>query len=244
VETNGFNLKPMIKEVKKYDRYFAQSEAIKTLFSKAHFDETKFKIIPNFFDPYLHEEIKSKKIEPKDKITILYVGVLKKHKGVHNLIKAFKRIENENLVLQIMGDGSQRDKLEKLSGKDKRIKFLGLINYRSQEFVKRYKQADIFVHPGLWPEPFNRTILEAGISKNAMVVSDIGAPPEVLRNQALIYPPNDVEALTDNLRYLIDHPKRRKKMAETVHDYLIKEYSLSSAIDKLENEYQKLISKN
>ncbi|MFW5895261.1 MAG: glycosyltransferase family 4 protein [archaeon] len=230
--------------VKQYDRYFAQSEAIKHLFSKAGFNKSKFTIIPNFFDPILHKDIKDTKVKSKDKIVVLYVGVLNTHKGVHNLVKAFKNIRNQNVELQIMGDGKKRKELEKSSIKDDRIKFLGLIPYRSNEFIKKYKQADIFVHPGLWPEPFNRTILEASISKNAMIVSDVGAPPEVLKNQALIYPPHDVETLTNHLKYLIDNPKKRRKMAENVYDYVIKKYSLKSAIDKLENEYRKLISRN
>jgi len=226
--------------VKKYDKFFAQSEAIKTLFSKAGFNKSKFKIIPNFFDPELYTKINNSKSYISEDTIILFLGRIDRVKGVGNLIKAFKKINTDGIELRIIGDGQRKETLEKKYQNHPKINFLGFIPYKSEEFVKNYKEADIFVHPGLWPEPFNRTLLEAGISKNAMIVSDIGAPPEVLENQALIYPPNSVESLSRKLKYLINNPEKRKNLAKETHDYLIAEYSLKSAIDKIEAEYRDL----
>lgn len=225
---------------RKYDNYFVQSKPMKALFSEANFDKLKTKLIPNFFDPTFYEKLKDFKSENGDKLVVLYLGGLKQNKGVSNLIKAFKKIKKNNIELRIVGNGSQKENLMKIAKDDERIKFLGFLEYKSDEFTKQYLESDIFVHPGIWPEPFNRTILEAPLAHNAMIVSDIGAPPDVLKDKALIYDPHNVQELADCLRELIDKPEKRNKMANEVHDYILEKYSLESAIDKLEREYEKL----
>lgn len=228
--------------IRKYDKYFAQSKAIKVLFSKAGFDHSKIQNVPNFYDPELYEKIRKEKKKNNENVVVLYIGGLKGNKGVDKLIKAFKKIKQKKVELQIMGDGPQKRMLEKMSNEDKRIKFFGQIPYKSDKFVKNLKKADIFVHPGIWPEPFNRTILEAAISRTAIIASDIGAPPEVLGDKALIYDPHDIQGLVDCLKKLINNPEMRNKMREDIHDYILDEYSLESAIDKLEKEYERVIN--
>lgn len=228
--------------VKKYDKYIVQSDSTKTLFSKAGFDKSKMTIVPNFYDPELYEIIKKEKVKKEnDNIAILYVGGTKRHKGLHKLIEAFKMIKNENVELQIMGTEADAERRKKMNINDNRIKFLGKIPYKSKNFIERYKKSDIFVHSGIWPEPFNRTILEAPLAHTAMIVSDIGAPPDVLEDKALIYDPYDIQGLADCLKELINNPEKRKRMGDEVNDYIVREYSLESAIDKLEEQYEKLL---
>jgi len=224
-----------------YDKYFAQSETINQLLTNAGIDSSKVEIIPNFFDPDFYKKIKEKEKKNTEKTIILFVGYIRRRKGLDKLIKAFKKIHSNKIELRIVGDGSGKEEAKKLAGNDKGIKFLGHIPYKSDELIETYIDADIFVHPGIWPEPFNRTILEAAISKNAIIVSDIGAPPEVLEDKALIYDPHDIKGLVDCLKELINNPEKRKKMEQEVHDYIFEEYSLESAIDRLEQEYKKLL---
>jgi len=228
--------------VKKYDKYIVLSKSTKTLFSKAGFDKSKMTIVPNFYDPDLYKIIKNENVKKKDdNIVILHAGGIKRHKGFHQLIEAFKMIKNEDVELQIMGTGAEEKRRKEMNINDNRIKFLGKIPYKSKNFVERYKRCDIFVHSGIWPEPFGRTILEAAISKNAIIVSDIGAPPEVLGDKALIYEPHNIQELKEKLIELIDYPEKRNKLAERAYKYIIKEYSVERSIDKLETEYEKLL---
>ncbi|MFW5895199.1 MAG: glycosyltransferase family 4 protein [archaeon] len=226
---------------KKYDRFFSLSDSLRTLFSKAGFDKSNIDIIPNFYDQELYDEVKNFPVQKKDKTIILYVGRIDKVKGVHNLIKAYKKINKKNKELRMIGDGSMKKPLQIKYGDDKNIKFLGKVKYKSKEFIRNFKEADIFVHPGVWPEPFGRTILEAAISKNAIIVSDIGAPPDVLGDKALKYPPHDIESLTEILIDLIENPEKRELLANQAHDYIIKNYNVENSIDKLEKKYKRLI---
>ncbi|MEF8873952.1 MAG: glycosyltransferase family 4 protein [Candidatus Thermoplasmatota archaeon] len=226
---------------KKFDKIFTQSEAIKVLFSKSGYNTSKIEIVPNFYDPSLYDSIRKQDVKESDKIKITYVGKIEEHKGIDDLVQAFLRLEDENVELRIIGKGTEKKKLEDRYSKKDEIKFLGKIPYASSRLIKSYKESDIFVHPGLWPEPFNRTILEAAVSKNAIIVSDVGAPPEVLEESALTYPPGEVEGLSAKLKRLIDDGEKREELAEKSHDLVIGEYSIGDAIDELEKEYKKLL---
>jgi glycosyltransferase involved in cell wall biosynthesis len=227
--------------IKKYDKFFVLSKPLETLFVKGGFDRSKMVITPNFYDADMVEKLKKITIIESKKTIILYVGQLKFHKGVHNLIKAFQYLNTKNAELWIVGDGPEKIKLENLCKNGDGIKFFGSVSYKSDDFLYYFKQADIFVHPGLWAEPFGRTILEAAISNNAIIVSNIGAPPYILKDKALIYDPNDIQGLAECLKELIRNPNKRKKLADEVHNYILKEYSLEKSIDKLEIEYEKLL---
>lgn len=227
---------------KRYDKYFALSKSLKVLLSKAGYNKSKISIIPNFFDPKLYIQLQNFDGEKSQKLVILYVGTLKKRKGVSNLIKAFMNINNKGIELRIVGDGPQKEKLIKIAEGDNKIEFLGKIPYKSEKFVKNYVEADIFVHPGIWPEPFGRTILEAAISKNAIIVSNIGAPPNVIGDKGLTYEPNDIQGLKKRLVDLIVNSEKRNKLAEEAYKYIIEEYSVENSIDKLEREYENLLN--
>lgn len=229
---------------REYDRYFTQSNSNRLLLSKAGFDKSKIKIIPNFYDPELYDKIKLKSRKKSERIIILHVGRIAKQKGVQNLIMAFKKINNTNVELRIMGDGPLRKIIQMENKNNTRIKFLGLIPYNSKEFVENYTSSDIFVHAGIFPEPFNRTILEAAISKNAIIVSNIGAPPEILQDNALTYEPHDIQGLTDCLTKLINNSKKREELALNAHNQIIKEYNLERSISRLELEYEELLRKS
>lgn len=58
---------------------------------------------------------------------------------------------------------------------------VALLGYVDHEQIKTlYAEADLFVHPGIWPEPFGRTILEAMQMGLAVVATNVGGPAEVI----------------------------------------------------------------
>jgi glycosyltransferase involved in cell wall biosynthesis len=84
----------------------------------------------------------------KDKKILLYAGRLGKEKSVDFLIESFKLIHQNNpdTVLVLVGDGHEKENLEKLVEKlnlQENVFFCGLINHRY--IPKVYADADIFV---------------------------------------------------------------------------------------------------
>lgn len=229
---------------KKHDLFFAQSEAIEDLYSNSGFDRSKFRIVGNFYDPKFYEKIQNiETSEKEDRVNILYVGRIIKKKGIDHLIQAFKEIPEEKAELTIVGNTPPRYEPVEIPDKEN-IELKGFLPYNSKELVSTYKESDIFVHPGIWPEPFNRTIIEAAISRNALVVSDVGAPPEAFKDEALIFKKGEVKDLEEKLRKLINNKQLREELMEKAFKKTKKKYSPEKCISKIEKHYKELINKN
>ncbi len=108
----------------------------------------------------------------------------------------------ERLELTVVGDGPERDTLtERAAGTAAadRIEFTGSVPY--EEVTRAYADADVFVHPGVWPEPFGRTIIEAMQAGLPVVATDIGGPAETIPQSALLATPGDPESLSERIEY-------------------------------------------
>jgi len=84
----------------------------------------------------------------QDKKIILYLGRLGKEKNIDFIIKSLKDILNdkEDVYLAIVGDGPERENLEKLAqdyGIEKKVLFTGFISRKN--VPKVYSDSDIFV---------------------------------------------------------------------------------------------------
>ena len=93
---------------------------------------------------------------------LLYAGRLAKEKNTQTLLRAFEilhpRRENK-FHLMIIGDGPQRDKVQKLQ---RRLGNISWISYcaDSVDLARYYRAADLFVHPGV-QETFGLVALES-----------------------------------------------------------------------------------
>ena len=93
---------------------------------------------------------------------LLYAGRLANEKNTQTLFRAFEllRQRNENKFhLLIIGDGPQRNKVQKLQ---RRIENISWISYcaDSIDLARYYRAADLFVHPGV-QETFGLVALES-----------------------------------------------------------------------------------
>lgn len=229
--------------VKKIDKFLAVSKAMKKLHEKAEFDPEKIELAYNAYDPELKKHIDNHKVEKNpEKIRILYLGRIDEKKGVEDLIRAFNKIKKENTELNIVGDGNNRQNLKEKYGNDPQINFVGKVEYNSNEMVKQYKKANIFVHPARYPEPSGRALTEAGISHCAIIASNKGGPPEMIRNRGQLFKPGNVDDLAKKLNKLVTNRKLQKQAAEKCFKYFSK-YTPERTIDNIEKEYKKLLKK-
>ena len=119
----------------------------------------KIKVIPLSFDPKY--EISEGKKKPVDRdFELLFVGKLRKYKGVEYLITA---IQGLSVRLTIVGNGEELDSLQE------QVNFLGIkdqvifvTNASDQELSKIYKASDLFILPSInEAEAFGVVQLEA-----------------------------------------------------------------------------------
>jgi glycosyltransferase involved in cell wall biosynthesis len=83
-----------------------------------------------------------KYLEKKEK-NIVYGGSLNEYSGILNLIKAFDFVEDENIVLDIYGDGYNRDLIEK--SVSERIRYHGKVS--NEEMTRIQRNAWILINP-------------------------------------------------------------------------------------------------
>lgn len=188
------------------DGYTALSPPVKEVYAGYGVDESLIQIVPNMADPTFPETLTDGGKGTKTRI--LFAGRTDPTKGVDTLIAACKQLEGDYHV-DIVGDdildygfglAEIEDEIQK-HGLSDCVSTHGWVDY--QDLSEYYAQADVFVHPGKWPEPFGRTILEALQHDCAVVCSNTGAPPWVAGSACLTFPKGDSDILAYRLNSII-----------------------------------------
>ena len=75
----------------------------------------------------------------------MYSGILEKVTGIEMLIDAFLECNDDNIQLNVTGDGSLAEWIRDVSKRDNRIHYYGCIPY--DEYRKKLSEADILINP-------------------------------------------------------------------------------------------------
>ena len=227
--------KVMTRCMKEIDRYIPLSESVKNIYLNNGFEERKMRVIPNMLDESFIDE----NVEFSDNGgVILYVGGLRPGKGVKYLIDSIAHLP-DRYSLKIVGDGKIRDELKKRtreSNLNDRIDFTGNIPYDRLSNI--YTESDIFVHPGIWPEPLNRTLFEAMQAQLPVVCTNIGGPPEMVPQEELHVEPGSPVDLATGIRYAY---RNKDNIGRYNLQYLYDNYTPYEIIQKIIDVYRELI---
>lgn len=108
----------------------------------------------------------------------VYAGTLSPLKGVHLLVRAFRRISREDISLCIYGEGDEKYEQKLRRAADSRIKFCGAACAR--DMPKIYSEADCVIVPSMWYETYNFVLREAASTGALIIAADIGAMSEAI----------------------------------------------------------------
>lgn len=174
------------------DRFVALSTTIRDIYAGHGLQRRRMDVIPNMYDPSFSVPETAPEYEG---ITLLYVGELTEQKGVSYLLRALARLDSR-YRLRVVGDGPRRGDLESIVanlGVEDRVTFIGRVPYG--EVASEYAAADVFAHPGVWPEPFSRTVVEAMQAGLPVVSTAVGGHVDVIDVDELVCPPRDPAAM-------------------------------------------------
>ena len=153
---------------------------------------------------------------------VLFVGALRRAKGIHVLLEAFGRLKARpgaaNLKLWIAGDGEAGDALRAQAtalGLAEDIVFFGHVP-NGPDLFRVYRDCDVFAFPS-FSEGFPRVLYEAMAFGLPIVTTKVGGVPYFLQDahDACLVPAGDVGALARALdRVLADADLRRGLIAE------------------------------
>jgi len=186
------------------------------LIIQTRYDQKNYSGISNTFvinNPLnLKEMVLNNNREEKN---ILAVGRLNKQKGFDRLIKAFSNLDHKDWKLAIIGEGSERNNLEKL------IYDLNLEDYismpgRTTAIEKWYKKSSIFVLSSTI-EGFPNVLCEAMAYGCACVSFDCSAGPnEIITDKVdgYLVRNGDITALSARMDFLINNPEERRRIGK------------------------------
>ncbi len=205
--------------------------------------------LENFEIKESKEEARKRLNLPLDRRLLLFINALLPQKGpdilVKSMRKVIKRVPKAYLIL--VGKGEMRKELEDMAireGIRGHVKFTGFIEEKEKPFY--YKASDIFVLPSTRRhESFGIVNLEAMASGVPIVASRIGGVPDVVkhRENGLLVPPKDPDALAETLIYLLENEDLRKRMGEK-GKAIVKSYTWEKVAERTEKVYKQLLGEN
>ena len=151
-------------------------------------------------------------IGPTDTL-VTFVGRIAPEKNLNILLDAWQRLApmRGNAQLVLVGDGLLVDNI-----RARQIPGIHLLGYlHGIELATAYASSDVFAFPS-GTETFGNVLLEAMASGTAPVCVNAGGPSDygVQGVNALMAPPNDVGAFTEQLARAIAEPALRRQIGE------------------------------
>lgn len=153
-------------------------------------------------------------------VVFLYVGRLEAHKGVDDLLEAFRRLraERTDVELLVVGDGSLRERLQADAMSVAGVRIAGRL--QDGALLDAYALADVFVLPSRF-EPWGLVVNESMAAGLPVIVSDqVGCIDDlvVADSTGLVVPARDPTALYSAMHRLAVDAATRHRMAESARE--------------------------
>lgn len=176
---------------------------------------------------------------------ILFVGWLEEKKGVFELVEAVSgHPDLQEVQVDLLGHGHAREKLEtaiREAGIEDRFLLHGWKD--GDEKLAFFRDADLLVLP-TYAEGFPNVVLEAMAAGLPVVVSRVGAVPDVVQDgeTGFLIEPKDVEGLGNALAKLVTDPERRRAMGVANQERCHREFTLEVAEERFRELFHELLS--
>ncbi|MCK9438661.1 MAG: glycosyltransferase family 4 protein [Patescibacteria group bacterium] len=223
------------------DKVIVVSKSLKRYVENKYKKQVEY--IPNgvkFIEKKEAREIKEKWNLEKDSY-ILSVSRIVKNKGLEYLVDAYQKIETDKKLV-IVGDGDFLNKLKDLAKNNKNIIFTGSQN--GVVLSELFSNASLFVQASE-AEGLSIALLEAMSAKLPLLVSDIDANKEVVKENALIFKNKNIEDLKNKLKLFLEQKENLgiDKMIENNYNDLLTEYDWNKIVINVINIYSCLTNK-
>lgn len=223
------------------DCYISVSETVKNIYEKSvGIPGEKIEIIYNGvdiskFDIQIDKKTKRQEIGlPEHALIIGCIGKFRPEKGQKYLIWAMPEILQKfpDAVLALVGDGEEKEKLDKLIKSlelEQSVKLFG----ERQDVPEILKTFDVFVNPSLY-EGMSNSILEAMAAKIPIAASDIPSNAEIIENgkTGLLMPVMNIEKIAESVIQILSSPELAKKLSSAAFQK-VQNFTIEKTIEKL-----------
>ncbi|MEO6051265.1 MAG: glycosyltransferase family 4 protein [Pyrinomonadaceae bacterium] len=151
----------------------------------------------------------------------LFVGRLEVVKGVQNLIPAFRKAPQYDLL--IAGEGAYGHELMTQARDSPNIKFLGPV---SQEHLRSlYRSARAAIVPSICYETFGIVVIEAFAHRTPVIVNHLGALPELVEESGGGFTFRNIDELTYAVAKLGDDSSLRDDLGQNGYEAYLKSWT-------------------
>jgi glycosyltransferase involved in cell wall biosynthesis len=180
---------------------------------------------------------------------LAYVGTLSRRKGLADLLDALELVGDADYELVVAGGGhevgqTEADELrERARRSGRRVRLVGSLDAAAVRSLLASSQ--VFVLPSHWEgQPI--AILEAMAAGLPVVVSSVGANPDVVRDgqDGLVVASHDAPGLAAALRRLIADPGLRTRMGASARERAAQDYDRRVLGDAILAEYRALLGRH
>ena len=211
------------------------------LIKKVKINPEKVHVIYN--GTFFHEnsQIPAKYEHPN--FNIVNVARTEKVKGQALLLQALKKLNNANVHLFIVGDGTELNSLKNLAQQLKlgpQVIFQGFMTHK--QLKNLYRRMDLAVLTS-YSESFPLVLLEASDNLLPLLSTAVGDIKVMIPDQKHGFVANigDVDSICTQLKQAVDTPKELlKEMAQREKNYVERHFSLKQQLESILQVYNKI----
>ncbi len=196
-------------------------------------------------DPVKRRALRQK-LNLENSFTVGAVGRMTPIKNYDLLLEALCLLREKGIDARglLVGDGPElqrlRQRVSNTPALVDRVIFLGATN----SVADWLNAMDVFVQPSL-AEGMSNTLLEAMAAGLPVLATNAGGNPEVMEDgrQGCLFPPRDVQALTDHLARLAENDALRKQFGVAARQHAVQDFGLQRMLDNYSHLYKTLASR-
>lgn len=180
--------------------------------------------------------------ETADGDAVIFVGRLKKQKGVSVLLRALEGLDQR---LFIVGDGPERGRLESLAASlEVDVTFTGEVS--PNEVGKYLRRGTVFVLPSIRGEGLPNAVLEAmAVGLPVIGTATGGVADAILEGETgFVIPPGSEELLRDRIHTICNSEELQNRMGRNARRYVEDNHSWATVLSKLECIYDLVTDRN
>jgi glycosyltransferase involved in cell wall biosynthesis len=170
---------------------------------------------------------------PSQKLRLAYVGRLVPEKGIPVLLEAGKILnaEGHDFEIRIIGDGSERPKLEEIIRRDALEPFTSITGFLTGDaFARALRDVSVVVMPSTCEETAGLAAIEQMMDGHLVIAADIGGLTEVVGDSGLKFAPGNAASLADCLRSVIENPALIGSFGEKARGRALQLFQLSKMV--------------
>ena len=183
---------------------------------------------------------------PNASLRIGILAVLRPEKDVATFLRAATLVAHEvdSVQFVVIGDGQERDRLQKLAselGLGGQVTFLG----DRSDIPELLAALDIVVLCSVTTESFPNAILEAMAAARPVVATPVGGVPEVVIHgeTGWLVPLRDPQAMARRLIELAKSPSLRRAMGQAGRARAVQEFNRTHVKESLEKYYDEVLAR-